>query len=193
MHFGKRAGIACLLFLAMSSRSYGQNLLQLSGIVSDEQTRFPVAYANIDVVGTYTWAYTTTDGFFSCVAGESDTIRFSAVGYKTKTYVVPDSVDDNIFSIAVFLSPDTIQLEGVEIYPWPSPEEFRDAFLAYQEVQQYEVGAIPGIKRRDQIDTVPKPPVIYKNPISYLYEEVVVPIQWKKKKKDKAKILPKWE
>lgn len=169
-----------------------QKLFQLSGIVSDADTKFPVAYASIEIVGQYRGVYTSQDGFFSCVVEENDSVQFSATGYKTKMYVVPEDLGDNIFSIAVLMYRDTLEIEGVEIYPWPSKEEFRDAFLAYKEVQEYQIGPIPGIKSRDQIDTVPKPPVIYKNPISVLYEEVIVPIQWKKKKKDKAKELPKW-
>jgi hypothetical protein len=194
MHQKTRICLICLLvsLAGGSNLSAQQHLFQLSGIVSDVDTKFPVAYANIEVVGEYRGVYTSQDGFFSCVVSENDTVQFSATGYKTKMYVVPQNMDDNIFSIAVLMYQDTLELEAVEIYPWPSKEEFRDAFLAYKEVQDYKIGPIPGIKGRDQIDTVPKPPVIYKNPISVLYEEVIVPIQWKKKKKDKAKELPKW-
>lgn len=169
-----------------------QNLLQLSGIVSDANTKFPVAYASVIIAGQYRGVYTSQDGFFSCVVAENDTVQFSATGYTGKLYVVPENLGDDIYSIAVLMYRDTLELEAVEIYPWPGREEFRDAFLAYKEVQEYQMGPIPGIQGRDQIDTVPKPPVIYKNPISVLYEEVIVPMQWKKKKKDKAKELPKW-
>ena len=55
------------------------------------------------------------------------------------------------------------------------------------------MGPIPGIKRPDQIDTVPKAPTLIKNPISFIYEEVVKPIQWSKKKKHMVDELPVWK
>jgi hypothetical protein len=65
--------------------------------------------------------------------------------------------------------------------------------LAYKAIQEYTMGPIPGIKRPDQIDTVPKAPTLIKNPISFIYEEVVKPIQWSKKKKHMVDELPVWK
>jgi len=188
-------GVPVLILFVCGRQLFAQkDLFQLSGIISEDEKNMPIAFASVEVLGTYHMVHSSIDGFFSCVVGERDSIVFSALGYKTKMYIVPDSVNDAIFSIAVLLTKDTIELEGVEIYPWPDRSEFRDAFLSYTEAKDlYQVGPIPGIKGPDQIDTVPPAPVLYKNPISFIYEEMVVPIQWKKKKKNKAKELPKWE
>jgi hypothetical protein len=127
------------------------------------------------------------------VVKPSDTLQFSALGFKPKTYVVPDSLPDELVSIAVSLMRDTLELDPFIVYPWPSQEDFREAFLAYQETQPYVMQPIPGIRGKEFIDTVPKPPSPIKNPISFLYEEVVKPIQWRKPKRDMVDELPEWK
>ena len=180
----------CFLNFFLSAQN---NFIQLSGIITDEQTSLPISYATIIVENDFRGVNATMEGFFSIVVARKDTIQFSALGYKPKYYIVPDTGSDNITSIAVYLKKDTITLDAVEIYPWPSPEDFRDAFLAYQENRQYTVGPLPGLKTPGQIDTVPKPPSPIMNPISFIYEEVVKPIQWQKRKRNMVEKLPVWE
>jgi hypothetical protein len=183
------------LFFAFSHNIlYSQNkLVQLSGIISDETTKYPVAYAVVILPGTPWGTNASREGFFSIVVSRADTVKFTALGYKPKYYIVPDTGLDNIESIAVFLNQDTLTLDPVEIYPWPNPEDFREAFLAYQENQQYIVGDIPGIKSRDEIDTIPRAPSPILNPISFLYEEIVKPIEWNRRKRHMPEKLPEWK
>lgn len=182
-----------LICFSHYSVSAQNNLIQLSGIITDEKTNIPVSYATVIVENEYRGVNASMDGFFSIVVAKKDTIQFSALGYKPKYYIVPDTGSDKIASIAVFLNKDTITLDVVEIYPWPSPEDFRDAFLAYQENRQYTVGPIPGLKSPGEIDTVPKPPSPIMNPISFFYEEVIKPIQWQKRKRNMPAQLPEWK
>lgn len=186
---------ALLLFIFNRVDGYSQthDIIQLSGIVTNAQTMFPIAYATVAVPSQYRGVSASADGFFSIVVKRSDTLQFSAIGYKSKFYIVPDSGEDKIESIAVMLVTDTLTLDPFVIYPWPSREDFREAFLAYKEIQQYQMGPIPGIKSLSQIDTVPKAPTLIKNPISFFYDEVVKPIQWSKKKKDMVGKLPDWD
>ncbi len=185
--------LGLLIFLSASSVFAQSELIQLSGIVTDDQTLLPVPYAQVSVPASRHYTYSSVEGFFSMVVDPLDTIEFSALGYKTRMYVVPDSGFQVITSIAVFLSKDTLMLDAVEIYPWPSREEFRDAFLAYQESRENQIGPIPGIKSRNEIDTVPKAPSPIMNPISFLYEEVVKPVQWQKRKRKMVDKLPEWD
>ena len=186
--------ILILLLTCVNKLVYAQDsLIQLSGIISDETTKFPVPYAVVVIPGTPWGTNSSDEGFFSIVVEKSDTVKFMALGYKSKYYIVPDTGSDDIASIAVFLRQDTLVLDSVEIYPWPSPENFREAFLAYQENVQYVMAPIPGIKGISQIDTIPAAPTLIKNPISFLYEEIVKPIEWKKRKRNMPDKLPEWE
>lgn len=181
------------LFLFSATQAQVQPYIQLSGIITDNQSGMATPYASVTVPSEMRGVSASEIGFFTIVVKPSDTLQFSALGYKPKTYVVPDSVTNDLVSIAVSLSRDTLELDPFVVYPWPSPEDFREAFLAYQEVQPYQMQPIPGIRGKEFIDTVPKPPSPIKNPISFLYEEVVKPIQWRKPKRDMVDDLPEWK
>lgn len=189
--------IAVLMFMVVfqGKRAQAQQdgLIQLSGIILNQQTRELIPYASVTIPADKRGTTASADGFFTIVVGMGDSLQFSALGYKPKMYVVPDSGMDALSSIAVQLTRDTLTLDPFVVYPWPSPEDFREAFLAYKEVQQYTMGPIPGIRSKAEIDTVPKPPSPIWNPISFFYEEVVKPIQWKRPKPHKVSELPTWE
>jgi len=185
--------ILCFFLCCEIHAQQSQSYIQLSGIITEELTYYPIPYATVSVPAQKRGAYAGADGFFTLVVSPKDTLLFSALGYKPRQYVVPDSGMDKLSSIAVKLSRDTITLDPFIVYPWPSQDEFRQAFLAYKEVQPYTMQPIPGIKSKHEIDTVPKPPSPIMNPISFFYEEVVKPIKWRKPKPGKVDELPDWK
>jgi len=68
-------------------------------------------------------------GYFSFVAKKRDTVEFSAVGYKTGRFIIPDTINNNRYSMIRVMSADTIYLSETVIYPWPTKEQFKEAFL----------------------------------------------------------------
>ncbi len=42
---------------------------------------------------------------------------------------MPDSLTESKYSMIHVLNRDTIQLRELAVYPWPSREQFREAFL----------------------------------------------------------------
>lgn len=185
--------IGFLIQVAVLQAQVQPQYIQLSGIVFNQETRAVISYANVTIPAAKRGTSAGLDGFFTLVVEQGDTLQFTASGYTPKWYVVPDSGMDQLTSIAVFMTRDTLYLDPYVIYPWPSREDFREAFLAYKEVPQYTMQPIPGIRSKAEIDTVPKPPSPLWNPISFFYEEVVKPIQWKRPKPHKVGELPKWE
>lgn len=105
------------------------NLVQFSGVVVTDSL-MPVPFTNILVKNTYRGTMTDVYGYFSFVAQEGDTILFSAVGFQRSQYVIPDSLTDSKYSMIHVLNRDTVTLKEFTVYPWPSREQFRDAFLA---------------------------------------------------------------
>jgi hypothetical protein len=71
-------------------------------------------------------------GFFSFVAQEKDTIEISSVGYRRAIFVIPDTLTVNRYSLIQALGRDTMMLTETVIYPWPTTEQFRQAFLKVQ-------------------------------------------------------------
>ncbi|MBK6731157.1 MAG: carboxypeptidase-like regulatory domain-containing protein [Bacteroidetes bacterium] len=183
--------IIVVFLITISEAQAQRRLTQLSGVIIDKEYQYPLPYATVEIMNSYRGAASNSQGFFSLVVAVGDTLRFSSVGYKPRIFIVPDTITDIITSIGVLLDRDTVFLNTVEIYPWPKREDFKDAFLAMRMAEpQFTMGLIPGIKTH--VDTTQMAPTIF-NPISLFYESVIVPIEYNRKKKNKAKELPKWE
>ena len=109
-----------------------KELVQFSGLVldgSDEQL-YPVPYTNILVQGKSRGTYSDLKGFFSIVVEKGDVIVFSAIGYKTVEYVIPEDLEDDRYSIVQLMTQDVINLPETVIFPWPSRDHFKLEFLA---------------------------------------------------------------
>lgn len=104
-------------------------LIQLSGVVIAENTLEPAPYTTVYDKTQGRGVISDYYGFFSMVTMPGDTLYFSYYGYKTSTFIVPDTLTDNRYSIIHMLESDTLELPEVEVYPWPSREEFARAFL----------------------------------------------------------------
>ncbi|MDR0801282.1 carboxypeptidase-like regulatory domain-containing protein [Fluviicola sp.] len=128
--------VGMLLITSLHANSQKQDrLIQLSGVVvsSDSLREMPYAAVYNKTVkrGTIADIY----GFFSLVVQPGDTIMFKYYGHKPSSYIVPDSLEEDRYSIIHMMSVDTIQLKEVVIYPWPSKEAFAQAFV---EMNPYE-------------------------------------------------------
>lgn len=107
------------------------NPMQLSGIVltSDSIPQF-VPFANIYVKNGNRGTTSNGEGFFSFVALPGDTVLFSVIGFKKEELFLPDSLDENEYLVRVVMERDTTFLLPVTLYPWPTPANFKDEFLA---------------------------------------------------------------
>lgn len=138
-----KSGILSLLFLftfTLVSSLHAQStntdadstLVQFSGMILDGTTEdlFPVPYTNILVQGQGRGTYSDFKGFFSIVVEKGDVIVFSAVGYETVEFEIPDDLDDNRYSLVQLMTQDAINLPETVVFPWPSREHFKLEFLA---------------------------------------------------------------
>jgi len=112
-----------------STEIKAQNVIQFSGIVVTGDSLNPVPYTNIIIENTNRGTTSDYFGFFSFVAQENDTVSFSALGYRESRFIIPDSIQENRYSLIQVLFPDTILLDEVRIYPWQTKEAFREAFI----------------------------------------------------------------
>lgn len=123
------------LLLAISSFALAQqsgprrSLVQFSGVVVTGDSLLPVPFTSILTKGSYRGTVSDVYGYFSFVAQPGDTVQFAAVGFKRDLYVIPDTVRASKYSMIHVLFPDTITLAAVNVYPWPSKEQFAEAFL----------------------------------------------------------------
>lgn len=118
--------------ILLQAQPLQENLVQFSGIVLDgsDELLVPIPYANILVKNEGRGTYSDFNGFFSIVVRKGAMIEFSAIGYKSYEFTIPDTLSDNRYSLVQLLTRDTINLPTAVIFPWPSREHLRLEFLA---------------------------------------------------------------
>jgi len=104
-------------------------LIQFSGVIVSGDSLYPVPFTSVLIRGSQHGTISDYSGFFSFVAQENDVVEFSAIGYKPNLFTIPDSLPENKFSIIQVMNSDTIFLNEAVIFPWPSKEQFKNAFL----------------------------------------------------------------
>ncbi len=102
--------------------------LQISGVVLDDSLQ-PLPFVSIMLKDTRHGTVSDYYGFFTLVARPGDEIQFFSVNHKTKSYNLSDTLSGKHYSVIQILTKDTIQLAQVNVFPWPSKEQFKRAIL----------------------------------------------------------------
>lgn len=109
-----------------------QRLIQLSGVAVSNGSLDPVPFITVYDRTLGRGVLADSYGFFSLVTYPGDSIIFNAFGYKPSTYIVPDTLSENRYSIIHLMEIDTINLPEITLYPWPTKEQF-DAYIINME------------------------------------------------------------
>ncbi len=106
-------------------------LVQFSGIVTDADSNMVVPYVTITNLSNKGQKYAANyQGFFSFVVNPGDTVMFSAVGFTSKTLVLPRNIIDNKYTAMVQIKSEIVYLKTVRVNPWATVEEFNKDFLS---------------------------------------------------------------
>ena len=126
------------------------SLVQFSGMVLDgsDENLYPIPFANILIKEDARGTYSEMNGFFSIVAKKGDVVSFSAIGYKPVDFVIPDSLDENRYSVVQLMTPDTINLPETIVFPWPSRDHFKLEFLAMDVTDELQQKAIENLAQK---------------------------------------------
>lgn len=124
------AALSIVSSLAGIAQTSQRDLVQFSGVVVTGDSLLPVPFTNILIKDSYRGTMSDVYGYFSFVAQEGDTILFSAVGFQRSYYAIPAQLQDSKYSMIHVLHQDTVVLRMVNVYPWPSKEQFADAFMS---------------------------------------------------------------
>jgi hypothetical protein len=125
--------LLAVVALSGAHTAYGQektdkNLVQMSGIISSEKVG-TIPFSTVKIKNTFRGTIAGVDGFYTFVVKPKDTVEFSAVGFKKTFFVVPGDVKDQKLTYSPVLKTDTLTFEESVVYPWPSKEQFRQAFM----------------------------------------------------------------
>lgn len=107
-------------------------MIQLSGVIVAEDDLEALAYTTVFDKTIRKGVIADYYGFFSTVVFPGDTIYFSYYGYKASSYIVPDTLTDKHYSIIHMMQKDTLDFPAVDVYPWPSRDDFARAFVDMQ-------------------------------------------------------------
>lgn len=131
-----------------SAQDSNENLVQFTGIIMDGKNLQPIPYANIFDLTSRRGTYSDEKGFFTIVAEKLDTIQFSFIGYETVEVIIPDTLENNRYSLVQLMTRDAINLPETVIFPWPSKEHFDIEFLAMNVTDPLEEAAAKNLEQK---------------------------------------------
>ena len=134
MRFLTKLFLLFLIHLTLTDNCVAQEnkeraIVQFSGVVVSADSVLPIPFTNIIIKNSGRGTMSDYFGYFSFVALANDTIEFYSLGYKKSYFIIPESLVENRYSLIQMLHNDTIYLKESVIYPWPTKEQFKQAFL----------------------------------------------------------------
>lgn len=121
--------ILCL-FVSVSTFAQGEyQPIVVTGFVVNEADSEPMPGVHMFIPKAGRGTTTSRDGFFVISTYPGDSIILSSIGFKNHYYRVPVDKYEG-YSVIIELVEDTTALEAVEVFPYPTEELFKEAFLA---------------------------------------------------------------
>jgi hypothetical protein len=109
--------------------TFKDSVVQLYGVVMTADSLKGIPAVSVEIKGTTRGTITNDQGVFSIVVLKGDQVKFTSVGFKPKTVIIPKNLDGNQQSIIQLMVEDTIYLPATIIKRRPSREEFEREFL----------------------------------------------------------------
>ncbi|MCX6252704.1 MAG: carboxypeptidase-like regulatory domain-containing protein [Bacteroidetes bacterium] len=118
-----------ILINTIQAQETDKDLVQFSGITITADSLNPVPFTKILIRNTKKGTTSDVNGYFSFVAKKHDSIIFTALGFKPERFIIPDTITKNRYSLIQLMTADTITLPAAYIFPWPTLEDFKRAFV----------------------------------------------------------------
>lgn len=115
-----------------------EKVIYLSGLISSGDSSYGVPGVHIYIPEAGIGTVSNSAGLFRIRALPGDTVIFSHIAYQKQTLVVP--IDDYEMAMTVLIDMQTDEklLPMVTIFPYPSEDVFKEAFLALDVETQQE-------------------------------------------------------
>ena len=125
--------LVCGSWLMLSGTTVAQQIgidpVRVTGVVVDADDRKELPYVNVRVKGTQYGTSSDNNGYFTIFINPGDTLAFSSVGYKNAVFVMPFDSKGSQYSLLQLMRKETVLLEEVLVFPWPTMENFKKAFM----------------------------------------------------------------
>ncbi len=133
-----------ILFLCVLLAKYevsaqsNETVLQFTGIVVNEENEYGVPGVHIYTMKGGRGTTTNVYGYFSMPVLPGDSLIVSAVSFEKEQIFIPANRKEDL-TVIIRLKSDTTFLPELEVYPFPSEELFKEAVLALQLPNQYDL------------------------------------------------------
>lgn len=132
-------GIFFSLDVAYAQEKQEKKVIQISGIILNSDSTDAVAGVNIYVPKKGRGTSSGRFGYFSMPVLEGDSIVFSFIGLKKQSFKVPETVEEDRISLILTMEVDEIALAEIEVMPYPTEEEFKQAVIAMNVVDPMSI------------------------------------------------------
>ncbi len=107
-----------------------RKVVQLSGVILNADSTTAIPGVNIYVPKKGRGTSSNRFGYFSMPVVAGDSVVFSYIGLKRQTLKIPEDIDEDKVSYILTMIQDEIALQEVQVMPYPTEEEFKNAILA---------------------------------------------------------------
>lgn len=113
-------------------------VIYLSGVIISGDSSYGIPGVHVYIAEAGVGTVSNDAGLFRIRALPGDTVVFSHIAYQTQNLVVPVDDYEMAMTVLIDMQTDAKELPMVTIFPFPSEEVFKEAFLALDVQSQAE-------------------------------------------------------
>lgn len=106
-----------------------QHWVHVSGILAAEDSLVGIEGAAVYTSSQSRKTTNSNSGFFSIPVLTGNTVHFKSPGFQAYNIAIPSNLDSNSYSVIIYLQRISKLLPTVEVIPWATAYEFRQALL----------------------------------------------------------------
>jgi hypothetical protein len=141
----KLLGVLAMLFWlthATDSKAQGKTkVIQFSGVIAGGDSLYGIRGASVYVPKAGRGTSTNDYGYFSLPVLPGDSVVISSLGYQKQHFLIPKTYEKENYSVIVEMMEDAHVLPEVRVFPYPTEEIFKEAFLALRLPQEQKSAA----------------------------------------------------
>jgi len=119
------------LLNASSANAQGkERVITISGLVVSGDSAYGIMGVHVYIPNASVGTITNQAGLFRISAIPGDTIIFSHIAYEKQKLVVPEEDYQISMSVLIDMETENTLLPVIEVFPYPTEEIFKEAFLA---------------------------------------------------------------
>ena len=160
-----------LIAMGLSEKVVAQSderLYPIRGYIIDQRDSTALTNAHIINLTRIRGATSDNTGAFSIWANEGDSIMFQAIGFHNDTIIITTDILINREKIIVEMKDKIYQLPTVEVFPYATFQEFKYAFLNFEDPDPPFELDLPPLDF--QPDPGENPGIVIPGPITALYD-----------------------